>query len=119
MSSPLWCRADLPFGLAQRAHSSYQFFLAAVSVHGYPFSSGPNHPVWVDRRSLIGSPFEDAAHAARRQWYCTAPSQRENTRAGTLQYDIVPYIPRLIRRIGVKTCVGAAGVCRGTVDKGF
>ena len=35
---------------------------------------------------------------------------RENTRAGTLQYDIVPYIPRLIRRIGVKTCVGAAGV---------
>jgi hypothetical protein len=63
----LWCRADLPFGLAQRAHSSYQFFLAAVSVYGYPFSSGPNHPVWVDRRSLIGSPFEDAAHAARRQ----------------------------------------------------
>jgi hypothetical protein len=50
---------------------------------------------------------------------CGTPSQRENTRAGTLQYDIVPYIPRLIRRDGVKTCAGGSGVCRGTVDNGF
>jgi len=46
-------------------------------------------------------------------------SKRENTRAGTLQYDIVPYIPRLIRRIRGKTCAGTAGVCRSTVDKEF
>ena len=85
-----------PIRASPRAHSSYQFFLAAVSIHGYPFSSGPNHPGMGGpkvpyrlprlRMPLTPRVVSDTVRN---------PSMRENTRAGTLQYDIVPYIPAI------------------------
>lgn len=48
-----------------------------------------------------------------------APLEGENIRAGALQYDIVPYIPRLIRKKRLNALPGRSAVLSGTVDQGF
>ena len=43
----------------------------------------------------------------------------ENIRAGALQYEIVPYFLRLIRKKRLNALPGRSAVLSGTVNQGF